>query len=106
MRYKTLKDTPDGAKAGTLLRLLHDGKYHVFNIMNGRGGWVPYERHIVENNPDWFQLIEDVRIIEFGWVDGSDIPERFRGFHFKTSGGVIRQEQYNEVIRTIENLLN
>lgn len=60
--YVFLKDAPCGAKKGYKLHLHHDGKYHVHDKINFKG-WVPYECHIVEDNPEWFELFVKSKVI-------------------------------------------
>jgi hypothetical protein len=60
-RYKLLKDLPDGARIGDEY---HKGEYRYYNKrMNDEAKGViesvNWETWQVENNPTWFQKIED-----------------------------------------------
>lgn len=105
MIYYSLKDTPDGCKAGTAYLKERNGKYTPMDIIIPRG-IVELEPRLVENNPDWFKMKEQLKVKDFCYVDGPEIPENLRGFHFKTSGRAISPSEYKGLIQQIESYFN
>lgn len=63
-KYRLLKDLPD-AKSGTIFELDKEGDSYDYTATTGEFCW--YRRHFIENNPDWFELINER--IEVGKIE-------------------------------------
>lgn len=99
-RYRLLRDTPYGDKAGAIF-YKNGEKYYEINGNIGKGN--SYEARYVENNPEWFELIEDrVGVISFNGplrLDG--------GFSYGFSvSQEIPVEKFTAVRKAIEDFLN
>lgn len=70
IRYRLKKDLPD-CKAGTILTKEDkpDGLYMYCGVLDGTDADSWYIKEVVENNPDWFELIKEEPKEVFTWDD-------------------------------------
>lgn len=104
-RYRLLRDLPD-SKAGDVYILTNEPYHECAYYKNGKlsdSYWMPKN---VEDNPDWFELIEPerikVRILPFeNYAEG-----KFLGYYVIEPTRAIPEEKLSLIKKAIENVLN
>src|SRR5687767_13592234 len=103
-KYKLLKDLPN-AKAGAVYKITDSGTDYICYDLMGKRSWdVSYPREYIENNPEWFELIND-RI---------EVKDFFFECHNKYNGGdyvvvlnsIIPEDKKQLIKQAIERVLN